>query len=328
MKDKLYFSLTGGFPQRDGYTINLFDGQDVDNRNHLVRPLEMLWTPTDRLDIRLMVNGERDRDGDFPIYDLASHPRQPAADRPRLHRRSRPHHRPGRDHATYHGDSVEITSVSAYQQWHSHEVTDLDETRFDLLRRQNNASEHNLIQELRLSSPTDKPLVLNKDASSSGWSACSHFGRIRTRTSATKRGPLASQLRRTFAFTSFTDSNILNYGVGVFGDATLTLWDKLDLTAGAALRLRAQPRRHRLASTAPAISAPRDQRGTQEFDQVSPRFETGYHWTKDMLHLRQRAKGYKSRRIQHHAADEQVLLRPREQLDYELGGKSVGSTTA
>ena len=164
VKDKLYFTLSGGFVQRDGYSRNLFNGQDIDNRNHIFGRTELLWTPTDRLDIRFMINGERDRDGDFPIYDLASHPRRPR----RLN-----HDFTGQANrtldqeavvATYHGDALEITSVSAYQQWHSHEVTDLDESRFDFLRRQNNASEHNLIQELRLGSPTDKPLVLTKDA--------------------------------------------------------------------------------------------------------------------------------------------------------------------
>ena len=163
VKDKLFFQASGGFFSRDGYNVNLFDGNRIDNKNHLFGRFELRYTPTDRWDIRLTYNNERDHDGDYAIYNLASLYADP-------HRVD--HNFPGFSHRDidqvaerhYAGDQFDFTSVTAYQHWHTQDVDDLDETQFDLIRENNGESQQNLTEEFRFTNPQDKPIVLSDNA--------------------------------------------------------------------------------------------------------------------------------------------------------------------
>jgi iron complex outermembrane receptor protein len=324
IKDKLFFSLSGGFSERNGYSQNLFDNQPLDGRNHLFGKAQLLWTPTDRLDIRLIVNAERDDDGDFPLYDLASLRRDP---------RSVDHDFTGvaqRDlaqyalNAAYHGESIEITDVFAFQQWSSHEVTDLDESPEDLLRRRNNQSEYNFINELRLANPADKPIVLGPDAKLKYLAGLFAFRQDQSEFIGNETRPAGAQLLGSpFPFTAFTDAQILNYGVGVYGDTTLTLYDKLEISGGVRYDYEHDHGNIVNSNSVPEIPGSTIE-GSREFDQVSPRAELGYHWTKDLFTYASANKGYKAGgyNLTPPPDPSKNSFGPEKSLDYELGVKS------
>jgi iron complex outermembrane receptor protein len=130
------------------------------------------------------------------------------------------------------------------------------------------------------------------------------------------------ELGSPVGFTSYTDSNILNYGVGIFGDTTLTLWDKLDLTAG--LRYDYEDAHGNVDNFSnPAVTGSTSQTGSKDFDDLSPRFAVGYHWSKDLMTYAEASHGYKVGGFNSTAPTNAFAFGPEKSWDYELGVKST-----
>ena len=71
------------YGQRDGYTTNAITGNDLDNREAFSAKGQLLWTPAANWETRVILNGERARDGDYAL----ERPRRAAG--PAVHRRAR-----------------------------------------------------------------------------------------------------------------------------------------------------------------------------------------------------------------------------------------------
>ncbi len=69
---KFALGLAFGHAQRDGFTVNDITGHDLDSRDATFGKAQLLWTPTSRWETRLIVSGERARDGDYALGDLAA----------------------------------------------------------------------------------------------------------------------------------------------------------------------------------------------------------------------------------------------------------------
>ncbi len=294
VKDQLYISVSGGFFKRDGYTENTVTGHDLDHKEESFGRVQILWTPTKEWDIRLSLNGEHDHDGDFGLNDLASvrsHPFRVQRDFEGFTHRD--FWQPALV-ASYKGPQVDFTSITAYQFWRSHEVTDLDYTPADLIRRDNSEKQKNFYQELRLSSSEKHPVVLCKEAKLSWIIGASGFTSDYKQLAGNEFRPNAVALFGLPApLTSFEQASLSDWGVGVFGQSTLTIWDKLDLTAG--IRYDYEQKGAHLAnfaSIAPAFGTTVN--GDDSFDQFSPKFAVAYHCTKDVMIYGSAAKGYKS----------------------------------
>src|SRR5262249_19749880 len=153
---------------RNGYTVNDLTGNDVDRKEAEFGKLQIWFSPSDEWDFTLRINGERDRDGDYPLGDLASI-------------RSRPWHvshgfegnslRDGAGsylRANYYTEYATFTSVSGFGYVRSQDISGIDYTPFDLIRRQNRERESDFTQELRAASPKDHPIVIS-DAAKVSW---------------------------------------------------------------------------------------------------------------------------------------------------------------
>jgi iron complex outermembrane recepter protein len=68
---KLAVSVGMQYGQRDGYTVNDVTGNDIDSREAFGAKGQVLWTPNRTWETRVIVNGERARDGDYALSDLA-----------------------------------------------------------------------------------------------------------------------------------------------------------------------------------------------------------------------------------------------------------------
>ena len=65
VKDTLYASFTGSHYERDGFTQNLFNGQDLDNEDRQSGRLNLHYLPNEDLEINFSLDGFKDR-GDTP----------------------------------------------------------------------------------------------------------------------------------------------------------------------------------------------------------------------------------------------------------------------
>jgi iron complex outermembrane recepter protein len=60
------------YANRDGFTINTVTGDDLDYRSAFTAKGQLQWNSGKAWDARLIVTGERARDGDYGLQDLAS----------------------------------------------------------------------------------------------------------------------------------------------------------------------------------------------------------------------------------------------------------------
>ena len=68
--NRLGLSLAGGYSARDGYTKNVATGNFLDGREAFFGKLQLAWVPVETWEARLILSGERDRDGDYALGDL------------------------------------------------------------------------------------------------------------------------------------------------------------------------------------------------------------------------------------------------------------------
>ena len=70
--DTLSASAAFTYAERDGFTTNDVTDQDIDSRSGFSGKGQLLWKPADKWETRLIVTGERARDGDYALNDLAA----------------------------------------------------------------------------------------------------------------------------------------------------------------------------------------------------------------------------------------------------------------
>ena len=286
--------LSAGYSRRDGFTQNDITGHRLDSRESFFGRAQVLWPDEGPWTFRLSAGGEADRDGDYALGDLAS-------------LRARPHHvahdyegRSDRDltqpvfTATRKGDRADLTSTTAFQWWRSHDKTDLDTTPADLIRRDNEETQQAYIQELRLASPENSPVIFG-DHATLRWllGTFAFHSTYSQRAYNDYRPGSVAMLGLPFPYQQHDDADLADTGVSLFGQTTITLAERLE--AGLGIRddyeHRSADRRSYASIPLVPASAADD---SADFNQVSPRASLGYHLTQNSLIYGAASKGYKA----------------------------------
>ena len=208
----------------------------------------------------MIFTGERARDGDYGLNDVAA-------------LRANPFHaaRDFEGHADRDvvgttiqarrvGGPVVFSSTTGFLNWKTQDVTDLDYTpRADPDARQH--GEGLPVHRRRFASPrrTTAPIQL-ADARRLRWqTGVFLFTQAYEQDAINTYAPFVFA---PFAVSQHTPlSELDDFGLGVFGQGTVTFNDRLDLTAGARARLRGQERvAARTSSTRRSLPAPRSTR--------------------------------------------------------------------
>ncbi|HEY7056575.1 MAG TPA: TonB-dependent receptor plug domain-containing protein, partial [Vicinamibacterales bacterium] len=163
--EKVAVGLAIGHAQRDGFTVNDITGHDLDSRDATFGKAQILWTPTSSWETRLIVTGERARDGDYALGDLAA-------------LRANPYHvaRDFEGHtnrdvtattvlARHEGARLTVSSTTGFVSWKTGDLTDLDYTPLPLITRSNDEKDFQFTQEVRVASAPAAPIALTDKVS-------------------------------------------------------------------------------------------------------------------------------------------------------------------
>jgi iron complex outermembrane receptor protein len=191
----------------------------------------VLWAPDPNWEARVIVTGERARDGDYGLQDVAA-------------LRANPFHA-ARDFEGFadrdvfgttilvrrSGGPLVFSSTTGILKWTTRDLTDLDYTPQPFLQRDNAEEDLQFTQELRLASSEQAPIRLSDDARLRWQAGVFLFTQGYEQDAVNTFAPF---LVAPFAVAQHAPRSALDdRGVGLFGQATVTLGARFDLSAGA-----------------------------------------------------------------------------------------------
>jgi iron complex outermembrane receptor protein len=289
LHDRFGIALSGGYSSRDGYTVNDFTGRDLDSREAGFGKIQLFFKATDRLKIRFIYSGEHDNDGDYALGDLdyiRVNPNHVSRDFAGFNHRSVNSTTLKLD---YHGNSINVSSISGGVWWRSHGLTDLDYQTATMAnygsyaKRDSVESQHQFTQEFRFSSSKDKSLNLG-DAVKFNWQAGIFIFNQGYQQDAANN--IASSLGFFPTMASASSASLGDSGMGIYGQTKFVIRKKLSFAAG--LRYDYENKNADLNSSG-AFTNPGD-----SFSEVSPQFSAAYQVTQNQMSYVSVSRGYKA----------------------------------
>lgn len=324
--DELFFSLTGLHSSRDGYTRNAFTGNDVDDRDSLFGRGQILWTPSEQSEFRLSVYGEKSRDGGFVLSELNGLRRHP--NRINQNFEGLAHRDLAGSSLTwnYYGESIDFVSITSFQDWSIFETADFDFTFIDAVRRRTRESQQYFTQEVRVSSAADANLAVGEDASLKWILGASLFASDSDRLARNNFRPGGIGIffppEQVGIDTQFGDFEDL--GLAAFGQGTLTLGERLDLTAGLRFDFeRKEATVNRTFETGGFTVLSTTTNLDRDFDEVVPRFSAAYRFADNVMVYGLAAMGFKAGGFNLSAPTGRLAFDQETSWTYEAGIKST-----
>ncbi|MFN2446489.1 MAG: TonB-dependent receptor [Vicinamibacterales bacterium] len=294
VRDNLAVQVGVGYGERDGFTINDLSGNDLDFRSATFAKGQMMWQPARHWEARLVVSGERARDGDYALNDLDAI-------------RATPFHvtrdfegRTERDifNTTVltrrEGERVTLTTTTGFVRWTTNDLTDLDYTPLPLATRSNAEEDFQFTQELRLASAPKAPLSLTDSTSLRWQSGIFLFTQRYDQNAVNNLAPFILDPRISFPVSQTSPQSALDdWGLGVYGQGTVTVADRVDLTAGVRVD---HERKEAVLDTffTPVVAPPTSVLAEKSFSNISPQFAVVYNFQPDRLAYASVARGYKA----------------------------------
>jgi iron complex outermembrane receptor protein len=290
--DTLSASAAFSYAEREGFTVNDVTGNDLDSRGAFSGKGQLLWKPAPMWEARLIVNAERARDGDYALNDLAA-------------LRANPFHS-SRDYEGYTnrdilgttiqaertGSSMRMTSTTGFVKWKTEDSTDLDYSPISIATRDNAEEDFQFTQELRVASTT--PVRLSDTAELKWQSGVFLFTQSYQQDAVNTYAPYILSQFIEFPVTQYSPvSELDDFGLGVFGQGTVTLGENLDLVAG--LRMDYEDKNADLKTFFdPAIAPPTVVVAEDSFTHVSPQFAAAYRLTPEYSVYATVSNGFKA----------------------------------
>ena len=313
--DDLFFRLSVLDSSRDGYTTNDFTGNDIDFRDALSTRASLLWAPVDAdWDLRFAMHTESSEDGGFILSDLEG-----LRDRP---------HRINQDFEgkterdifapaltfNWYGDDVEVTAVTAYQDWDIHGTADFDFSPLDWIRRESIESQTYLNQEVRVSSVDD-------DEGLRWLAGVNLFTADSERSGATEFRPGVPP--PMVAGIDTASGEFDDWGAAIFGQTTFTPVEKFEVGIGA--RFDYENKQADLRRTFEIGGFPvSDERRhlAADYDEFVPSISVSREMTEDVMAYLSYAKSFKAGGFNLTAPGGSWAFGPETSWTWELGTKT------
>ena len=268
------FSL--GHSEREGFTTNAVTGNDLDFRSGTSFKAQALFTPRADWEARVIVSGERARDGDYALNDLGAlrnSPFQAARDfeghtdrdvmsTTVLVRRE--------------GPRLTLSSTTGFVNWQTEDLTDLDYSPLPLITRQNAEEAMQFTQEVRLASAAKAPVRLSEDVALRWQSGVFFFTQNYDQLAVNSFSPFVLSPFVPFPVDQTSPEAALeDVGIGVYGQGALTLAENLDVTLGARVDYEQKDAQLNTFFT-PAFVPPSSVTADRSFSSVSPQVAVAY----------------------------------------------------
>jgi len=279
---------------RDGFTTNDLTGHDLDSRSAFSGKGQLLWTPNRTWETRVIVTGERARDGDYALSDLGG-------------LRANPFHT-ARDYEGFthrdifgttvinrrEGSKIALSSTTGFLKWKTEDSTDLDYTPLPLLRRNNAEESFQFTEEVRVASAANAPVNLSKSIPLRWQAGVFVFTQNYDQDAVNSFAPFVLSPFLAFPVSQTSpQASLDDVGLGVYGQGTATVASRLDLTAG--LRVDTE-QKDALLSTffAPTIAPPTNVDTGKRFSDVSPQFAASYRLQPSNMVYASVSRGFKA----------------------------------
>ncbi|MGA9652001.1 TonB-dependent receptor [Pedobacter sp.] len=328
VKDKLFASGSFSYNHRGSIYQNAFTNSGFDRREDYSGNFSLRYLPSARWSLALNLKAENDNDrGSFPwvgsIEDVFSRPYQVNTNNTNIERRKNSNASLA---ANYYGKDFTFTAVSSYTDFHGYyegRGVDYDFSPLDALSTAPDICQRVFAQELRFSSPTTAPGKLKWVAGAYGFTQKNHtdaptfYGIDYLQFDPASGAP----------FTTIGVSDGRNKGYAFFGQATYTLAEKLDFTAG--LRYDHESRKlgqytDLLKDPGPVVLFSPNQDFSAQFNAYTPKFVLSYKLQEHMLLYGSYARGFRSGGLNTNATDPaKVPYQPEHSDNYEIGWKNM-----
>jgi iron complex outermembrane receptor protein len=290
--DTLALGVGFGYSRRDGFTTNDVTGHDLDSRSAVFGRGQLLWKPAARWEARAMFNGERARDGDYALNDLATV-------------RANPFH-VSRDfegfthrdilaetiRVAYRGSKLEFSTTTGFLKWKTQDSTDLDYTAAPLITRNNAEEDFQFTEEARFASATPFRFA---DRVTMRWQAGAFlFTQDYNQDAINSYSPFVLSPFLGIPVSQHSPLSALDdRGLGIYGQGTWTFANRLDVTAGARADYE-----HKAANLqtffTPAVLPPSVVDAARDFSDVSPQVAAVYHLASKAMVYGTVARGFKA----------------------------------
>ncbi len=276
---------------REGFTVNDVTGNDIDSRSAFSGKAQLLWLPNSAWESRVIFTAERARDGDYSLNDVGA-------------LRSNPFHaaRDFEGHvdrdvvgttilARRAAGPVTFSSTTGFLNWRTQDETDLDYTPQPIATRDNSEEDFQFTQEIRFASAETAPVRV-ADTTQLRWQSG-----VFLFTQSYQQDAINSYSPFVFAPIAVRHhtprSDLDDFGLGLFGQATLTFNNRLDVSAGA--RFDYENKNALLESFfEPAIAPPTRVEAEDTFSNVSPQVSVAYRFQPEQTVYGTVASGYKA----------------------------------
>ncbi len=283
-----------GHRERDGFTVNDLTGRAIDARQATFGRAQLLWIPTPNWETRLIVSGERARDGDYALNDLEA-------------LRARPFHA-SRDFEGYghrdiwsstvlvrhEGQRVAFSSTTGVVTWSTEDATDLDYSGYPIVTRNNAEDNTQLTQEFRLASSPRSAMALGHGVTFKWQTGVVFFTQQYTQSAVNTFSALALSQYLAFPIDQHSpDATLDDTGVGAFGLGTVTVGNRVDLAVGA--RFDREQRTAALRTYfAPAIAPETRVDADRTYSDVSPQASVTWRVTPGRVLYASVGRGFKA----------------------------------
>ena len=280
------------YSRRNGYTVNDLTGNDLDSRSAVSGKAQLLWTPSSVWEARVIVTGERARDGDYALSDLGGLRRNPF----RTARNFEGH--TDRDIlgttllTRRVGERVHLSTTTGFVRWNTLDATDLDYTPLPLVTRENAEKSVQFTQEVRLASAA--PGQASAQVPLKWQAGVFFFTQNYEQDAVNNLSPFVLSPFIGFPVSQHAPQSTLDdVGVGFYGQVTATLAERLDLSAGA--RVDHEKKEASLNTFfSPAIAPARLVTPKEDFSNVSPQASVAYRVQPETMVYTSVGRGFKA----------------------------------